>query len=35
MTEIRRQMETLSQSGDDIASPLSFAWISESGFKRL
>ena len=35
MTEIRRRMEILSQSGDDVATPLSFAWISESGYKRL
>ena len=35
MTEVRRNMETLAQTSDDVAEPLSFAWIDASGFRRL
>lgn len=35
MTEVRRNMETLVQTSDDVSEPLSFAWIDESGFRRL
>lgn len=35
MTEVRRQMETLVHTTDDIAEPLSFAWIDDTGFRHL
>jgi hypothetical protein len=35
MTEVRRSMETAVQSNKEAAGPLSFAWIDDSGFRRL
>ncbi|MGD9009017.1 MAG: hypothetical protein PVG41_13900 [Desulfobacteraceae bacterium] len=35
MTEVRRSMETAVQSNKDAAEPLSYAWIDDSGFRRL
>lgn len=35
MTEVRRSMETAVQLNRDAAEPLSFAWIDDSGFRRL
>lgn len=35
MTEVRREMERLAASNEEVAEPLHYAWIDVNGFKRL
>lgn len=35
MTEIRKGLEQLAQSNEEVSEPLSYAWITEDGYRRL
>jgi hypothetical protein len=35
MTEVRREMEVQAANNEEVSGPLSFAWVTADGFKRL